>query len=141
MAVQSETTPAPAPTDGAGDSPVFVDPSGRRRGVVRLVGLGLGAALVVGVALVVAGLFGASPVPLPGWPGAEPVRGEAPGTAPRTSAPVAPRPATGRATTGAPNPGHGPATTGAPKPTTVPTTNPGSDNRHVPSPKPPHGRP
>ncbi|WP_412539237.1 hypothetical protein R8Z50_25760 [Longispora sp. K20-0274] len=145
MATQSDTTQGTAPVPEDGDSPVFVDPSGRRRGLVRLVGALVGGGLAVLLALLVAGLLGASPVTLPGWPGAEPARSEAPGTGSGTGAAPTPRPTAGRAATGgpgAPTPGHGTtAPTGAPPPTTVPTTNPGSDNRHVPTPKPSHGRP
>jgi hypothetical protein len=49
--------------------PVFVDRSGRRRGLATLIGVGLGTALLVSLGLIVAGLQGASPVPLPGFPG------------------------------------------------------------------------
>ncbi|MGY0232063.1 hypothetical protein [Longispora urticae] len=132
---------APAPTDGDGDSPVFVDPSGRRRGPVRILGLVLGGGLVVLTALLVAGLLGASPVPLPGWPGAEPARTGQPPTTPGNPRPT-PKPGTARPVVTPPGTrAPRPTVSGAPTPTAVPTTNPGSDNRHVPSPKPSRGRP
>ncbi|MFF5230780.1 hypothetical protein [Dactylosporangium sp. NPDC000521] len=48
--------------------PVFVDRSGRRRRLFTILGAGLGVLLVAGCALLIAGLLGASPVPLPGLP-------------------------------------------------------------------------
>ncbi|HEX5596701.1 MAG TPA: hypothetical protein VFX61_11905 [Micromonosporaceae bacterium] len=48
--------------------PVFVDRSGRRRRMAVFAGIGIGAGLLVSLALIVAGLFTGSSVPLPGWP-------------------------------------------------------------------------
>lgn len=48
--------------------PVFVDRSGRRRRLFTGLGAGLGVLLVLGSLLLVAGLLGSSPVPLPGLP-------------------------------------------------------------------------
>src|SRR5690242_19368089 len=92
---------------------VFVDPTGRRRRLVVAAGLGLGAILLAAIAVLVAGLTGAAPVPLPGLPGANHgvMRGEvgavdpAPAHTPdgrsRTPSPApSPAPAAG-ATTGA----------------------------------------
>jgi hypothetical protein len=53
---------------GAPADPVFVDRSGRRRRLFTSLGAGLGVVLVVGCVLLVAGLMGSSPVPLPGLP-------------------------------------------------------------------------
>jgi hypothetical protein len=51
-----------------GSGPVFVDLTGRRRRLVTALGIGAGLALVAAIALLVAGVLGASPVPLPGLP-------------------------------------------------------------------------
>ena len=48
--------------------PVFVDRTGRRRRLTVLAGVGIGAGLLVSLALLVAGLFTGSAVPVPGWP-------------------------------------------------------------------------
>ena len=48
--------------------PVFVDRSGRRRRLFTSLGAGLGVLLAAGSLLLVAGLMGSSPVPLPGLP-------------------------------------------------------------------------
>jgi hypothetical protein len=47
---------------------VFVDPTGRRRRLVTVVGVGAALLLVGALALLTAGVLGASPVPLPGLP-------------------------------------------------------------------------
>ncbi|MFI6880266.1 hypothetical protein ACIBL6_43155 [Streptomyces sp. NPDC050400] len=62
-----ETAPLPAIPEGPDGSAVFVDGSGRRRRLMRRGGIGLGAACVVFLGIVVAGLFGSSPSggPLP----------------------------------------------------------------------------
>jgi hypothetical protein len=51
--------------------PVFVDGSGRRRRLATVAGVTLGAGLLLALVLVVAGLFGTSPVGLPGLPGGQ----------------------------------------------------------------------
>jgi hypothetical protein len=59
---------------------VFVDRTGRRRWLVLGLGLGIAVVLLGAIALLVAALAGASPVPIPGLPGADQhqvVRGEA----------------------------------------------------------------
>jgi hypothetical protein len=48
--------------------PVFVDRTGRRRHLAILAGLGIGAGLLVSLALIIAGLVGGASAPLPGWP-------------------------------------------------------------------------
>ncbi|WP_327006775.1 hypothetical protein OHA72_05580 [Dactylosporangium sp. NBC_01737] len=48
--------------------PVFVDRSGRRRRLFTSLGAGLGVLLAASCLLLVAGLLGSSPVPLPGLP-------------------------------------------------------------------------
>lgn len=53
---------------GAGPRPVFLDRSGRRRRLVKIVGVGLGAVLAASLALIVAAVSTASPVHLPGFP-------------------------------------------------------------------------
>jgi hypothetical protein len=59
---------------------VFVDRTGRRRWLVVGLGLWIAAVLLGAIALLVAALTGASPVPIPGLPGSDRnqvVRGEA----------------------------------------------------------------
>jgi hypothetical protein len=51
-----------------GDRPVFVDPTGRRRRLFTVVGILLGVAITAAFALLIAGVLGAPPVPLPGLP-------------------------------------------------------------------------
>lgn len=62
---------------------VFVDGTGRRRRVVAVIGAGLAAALLVALGLLVSGLFGMSPVHLPGLPNGAgaPARGRSPSAA------------------------------------------------------------
>lgn len=50
--------------------PVFVDGTGRRRRVAVVSGVALGVGLLLSLVMIVAGLLGASPVRLPGLPGA-----------------------------------------------------------------------
>ena len=51
-----------------GMGPVFVDLTGRRRRLVTALGVGAGLLLVAAIALLIAAVLGASPVPLPGLP-------------------------------------------------------------------------
>src|SRR6185369_7694434 len=48
--------------------PVFVDRSGRRHRIVVASGAAAGVLVVLALGMLVAGLFGASPLPLPGLP-------------------------------------------------------------------------
>ncbi|MEV0570368.1 hypothetical protein [Dactylosporangium sp. NPDC050588] len=89
--------------------PVFVDRTGRRRRLFTVLGAGLGVLLAAGCALLIAGLLGASPVPLPGLPENGQIGrhqdglGTAPtsGTSVRPSAkPSTPRPAAAPVTSG-----------------------------------------
>jgi hypothetical protein len=52
----------------SGSGPVFVDLTGRRRRLVTALGIAAALVLVAAIALVIAGVLGASPVPLPGLP-------------------------------------------------------------------------
>lgn len=104
-------------------NPVFVDRSGRRRRIVITAGAGAGVLVVVALGLLVAGLFGASPVPLPGLPE---LGNPAPTQqAPAPSAPPAPPPVPRTST--AP-----PAVTPQPS-TTLSTTAEPTSPRHVPT--------
>jgi hypothetical protein len=92
---------------------VFVDRTGRRRRLVVAAGLGLGGILLAAIAVLVAGLSGAAPLPLPGLPGTNHgvMRGEvgavdpdpirSPNGRSRTPSP-SPMPAAGAATGGSP---------------------------------------
>jgi hypothetical protein len=48
--------------------PVFVDRTGRRRRLTVFAGVGIGAGLLVSLALLIVGLFTGSSMPLPTWP-------------------------------------------------------------------------
>lgn len=48
--------------------PVFVDHSGRRRRLIVATGAGLATAIVVALIMLIAGLSGASPLHVPGFP-------------------------------------------------------------------------
>lgn len=50
-----------------GAPPVFVDRTGRRRRITVVAGTATGLGLLAGLGLVLAGLFGDTSVPLPGW--------------------------------------------------------------------------
>jgi len=94
---------------------VFLDPTGRRRRLVIAAGLGLGGILLAAIAVLVAGLSGAAPLPLPGLPGpnhgvmrgevgaVDPAPARTPGGRVQTPSPVpSPAPAAGGATGGSP---------------------------------------
>lgn len=53
---------------GRRTNPVFVDRTGRRRRVALLAGAALAAGLIAWLGLLLAGLFTAGPLPIPGWP-------------------------------------------------------------------------
>ncbi|GIJ52423.1 hypothetical protein Val02_93090 [Virgisporangium aliadipatigenens] len=123
--------------DGVPREAVFTDGTGRRRRLVTAFGFAAGFALVGALSLAVAGVFGVSPVPLPGLPaggqavqdrvGERDVRLDPP--------PPAPVGTTRRAPTGTPTPT--PTRLVAPSPASAPppsTTETPRGNR--PSPKP-----
>lgn len=107
--------PAHDPRETRADSAVFVDGSGRRRRAMRRVAVGMGAACVVFLGVVIAGLFGSGPAggPLPWGHGKD--DGKAPHAEHSPSAPATKRPgagsdtdapgATGGSASGAPSPG------------------------------------
>jgi hypothetical protein len=119
---------------------VFLDPTGRRRRLVVAAGLGLGGILLAAIAVLVAGLSGAAPLPLPGLPGANHgvMRGEvgavdpAPARSPvgpgHTPSP-APSPAPAAGAAGG-SPSAGPTTSALSSPTAPPehrrTAHPGN---------------
>jgi hypothetical protein len=102
--------------------PIFLDRSGRRRRVVVASGAAAAVLMVLALTMLVAGLFGASPIPLPGLPD---LGRPAPSPqAPPTSDQVAP-------------PSAGPAVTPGASATVEP-----SSRRHTPTQTPTdHGRP
>ncbi|MEU5941768.1 hypothetical protein ABZ807_21880 [Micromonospora sp. NPDC047548] len=51
----------------SGAPPVFVDRTGKRRRLMMIAGTAMGVGLVTSLGLVLAGLFGDTTVPLPGW--------------------------------------------------------------------------
>ncbi|MET7392403.1 hypothetical protein ABZS66_02760 [Dactylosporangium sp. NPDC005572] len=64
---------------------MFVDHTGRRRRLFTVLGAGLGVLLIAGGALLIAGLLGSSPVPLPGLPASgQGGRAEVPALRPET---------------------------------------------------------
>ena len=108
----------------AGSQPVFVDQTGRRRRVTVLAGASIAVGLLVSLGLIVAGLFGGSAVPLPGWPDSRvPRQGEAefPPIDVGSTTPTEPRPATTPARTARP--------TSPPSPTTAPGSRPTGTDR------------
>jgi hypothetical protein len=116
--------------------PVFVDGSGRRRRWAVLAGVALGVGLMLSLVLIIAGLFGASPIRLPGLPGsnenAQPgqVHQAPPGSSGASAKTPSPAPGQGPAGSGAP--GAQPPT--APTPTVSPTSvNPAGHPRGGPS--------
>ncbi|MEV0806447.1 hypothetical protein [Micromonospora sp. NPDC050200] len=50
-----------------GAPPVFVDRTGKRRRVMMIAGSAMGLGLLTSLGLILAGIFGDSTVPLPGW--------------------------------------------------------------------------
>ncbi|HEX6500418.1 MAG TPA: hypothetical protein VF054_15515 [Micromonosporaceae bacterium] len=114
--------------------PIFVDSTGRRRRVVTMIGAALGVTLIASLGLLIAGLVGAAPVHIPGFPasganveqvGAHPT----PGAGDRTPSPsTEPHPGL------TPTPGPGQATTGT-------TTVTASPSKHRPTQTPDHPRP
>ncbi|SCG62496.1 hypothetical protein [Micromonospora coxensis] len=50
-----------------GAPPVFVDRTGRRRRITVVAGTAMGLGLLTSLGLILAGLFGDTSVPLPGW--------------------------------------------------------------------------
>jgi len=118
--------------------PVFVDLTGRRRRLVTAVGMVAALLLMAAIALLIAGVLGASPVPLPGLPqGGQGAQQEAVVPAevftsvePAASATSGPGRAPGTPeASGAPGPAQPATSSSAPEPTTRgnrPTTHPGN---------------
>jgi hypothetical protein len=101
--------------------PVFVDRSGRRRRLFTSLGAGLGVLLAASFLLLIAGLMGTSPVPLPGLPQSgqggqhRDGAGSGVGTAPsRTGAPASPAPGGGPGGSGGTTGATSAATAGSP---------------------------
>ena len=107
-----------------GSQPVFVDRTGRRRRITVLAGASIAVGLLVSLGLIVAGLFGGSTIPLPGWPDSNvPRQGEAeirPSADPELTTPPQPVVAT-TSRTARPSP--------APSPTTAPGSRPTGTDR------------
>lgn len=99
--------------------PVFVDRSGRRHRIVVASGAAAGVLVLLALIMLVAGLFGASPVPLPGLPD----MGRPVPTQPANEQP-APTATAGDPTGGASEPS---ATTEPTSPRHVPTQTPSKD--------------
>jgi hypothetical protein len=108
--------------------PVFLDRSGRRRRVVLFAGSGIALVLLTSLALLVAGLFGAAPAHIPGFPdpGSDRAGNDRPVVTPvPTPAPTSPVPA---------------ASTG-PGTVTLTAPTPSNTRRHVPTQTPTHPNP
>jgi hypothetical protein len=104
--------------------PVFVDGSGRRRRWAIFLGVGLGVGLMLSLVLIIAGLFGASAIPLPGLLSTN--ENAQPGQVHQ-----APPGSSGASRTPSPGPARGPTTVGGPAgqpPPAPPTTSPTSVN-------------
>ncbi|GAA4605750.1 hypothetical protein BJY16_005514 [Actinoplanes octamycinicus] len=118
--------------------PVFVDRSGRRRRLVMAAGATGGLVLLLAVATLLAGLTGAGPSAVPGWPAPAATRAKAqPSPSPSPSPSRSPRVVTstrkqttpGSVRTSTPPPA---ATTGAavtPSPATAATSRPANRGR------------
>lgn len=52
---------------GGTTPPVFVDRTGKRRRLMTVAGTAMGLGLLTSIGLILAGIFGDSTVPLPGW--------------------------------------------------------------------------
>ncbi|MFI6232682.1 hypothetical protein ACIBD9_03860 [Micromonospora sp. NPDC050784] len=107
--------------------PVFVDGTGRRRRLTVIAGTAMGLGLLTSLALIAAGLFLDTSVPLPGWSedsrGTRPVEAGVDGiNQPRVATSPSPSPAT---RTSAPLPRTSP-TAGDRSPTTAGTTGTGT---------------
>ena len=103
--------------------PVFLDRSGRRRRVVLIAGSSLAVLLLTSLALLIAGLFGAAPAHIPGFPdsGADRAGNDRPAVTPvPTPAPTTRVPA-GVAPTNAPGPAVTPSNTRRHVPTQTPS--------------------
>lgn len=107
--------------------PVFVDGSGRRRRLILVAGSAIGVLVVLALVMLVAGLFGASPVHLPGLPGGQATDARQPGRT--TGAPSGPDAAT--------NPAQAASPTASTSPIVSPSADPTS-RRHVPTQTPTH---
>jgi ABC transporter len=109
-------------------SPVFADPSGRRRRKMRLLGVGAGLAIAAALALITVGLAGGPKAPFISWElprqaGAQ--SGQHPATAGHT--------AVGQAGSSAPS-AVAPAGTRSPSPSADPQPSPSADRQPSPSP-------
>jgi hypothetical protein len=113
-------------------SPVFADPSGRRRRVLRLLGAAAGLIIAVSLALITVGLAGGPQAPFISWAhphrGAGPSSGPHPGpgqvspSAPSAAIPVQPSPSAD------PQPSPSPSASSAPTPSESPTATPAPTN-------------
>jgi hypothetical protein len=126
-----------------GSGPVFVDPTGRRRRLVTVAGAAVGLGLLSALALLVAGLLGASPVPLPGLPqgGQGAQQAVVPAEAPPSADPVDPttsRPAQAPAGAPASAPAGRTATTPTPASSSPSPCRPPRGNRPTECPGNPH---
>jgi hypothetical protein len=114
--------------------PVFVDRSGRRRRLFTVIGAGIGVALLLSLGLIIAGLFGAAPVHVPGLPSsggvaAQPGISESAGPgepSPTAGASGSRRPGTGLT----PTPGQVLTSPTSPRRTAVPTDKPRPTRSH-----------
>jgi hypothetical protein len=105
--------------------PVFVDRSGRRHRVVVASGAAAGVLVLLALAMLVAGLFGASPVPLPGLPDLDGQPATQPATGPSASLPTAD--ASGAEPTESAPSGESSGTAESTSPRHVPTQTPSRD--------------
>jgi hypothetical protein len=116
--------PAPRSRRSRGRPAVFVDYSGRRRRLMVVVGTAVGSVLLATLGLLIAGLTGASPVRVPGFPDSGRVNVDQQAPA------IAPQPSTLESAPGAGSTAGVPPTPGA--------TSAESENRRVPTQTPSH---
>lgn len=120
-------------------SPVFADPSGRRRRALRVLGVAAGLIVTAALALITLGLAGGPQAPFISWahphrpaaPGAGRHPGQASPPAPPAGVPVQPSPSAD------PQPSPSPSAPPSPAPSESPTVTPAPTN---PAGKTPPGR-
>jgi hypothetical protein len=110
--------------------PVFVDTSGRRRLMIKLVGAAGSLALAVVLVVLTLAVSGASPIAIPGLPAVR-------HAAPRSPSAPAPTRTDGQSSVTGPRSG-GPTVTAPPSPTPGPASPTASKRGHVPTQTPSH---
>ncbi|HEX6856418.1 MAG TPA: hypothetical protein VF204_14080 [Streptosporangiaceae bacterium] len=119
-------------------SPVFADPSGRRRRLLRLLGAAAGLIIAVSLALITVGLAGGPQAPFISW--AHPHRGAAPTVSkhPGHGSPPPPPPSAAVPVQPSPSADPQPSPSGSPSPS--PSASPSESPTAAPAPTNPAGK-